>query len=318
MPAEFVFSVRCNQDLTHRIGLKPTDEAFEVFYKMKAYCRVLESPFLVLDTSVSQSLDGQSIRAARDFFSSVSMDGVRLVWEYRAPFTPQINSLTQDFGIVQSVDLSQAKPSFSSNLVYSRLFGKGKHIIYQFTDDELAEIERRADKTEAKTVVLAFHGLRMNTDAIRFRGHRITGKYLPVTSYVGVDSAKAVLAEDAAFPSSKQELIVEQGWKVIDLTANKRVHLAADFAYFRWHGRGEKIWFDYPYSKEELELWVPKVQDAASKVKKVYGYFNNHYHGYAPENCLQLLERLGLLSQEQKKAKDKGKVKQSQLGAFLT
>jgi uncharacterized protein YecE (DUF72 family) len=96
------------------------------------------------------------------------------------------------------------------------------------------------------------------------------------------------------------------------------VHLTADFAYFRWHGRGEKIWFDYPYSKEELEPWVPKVQDAASKVKKVYGYFNNHYHGYAPENCLQLLERLGLLSQEQKKAKDKGKVKQSQLGAFLT
>jgi uncharacterized protein YecE (DUF72 family) len=96
------------------------------------------------------------------------------------------------------------------------------------------------------------------------------------------------------------------------------VHLTADFAYFRWHCRGEKIWFDYPYSKEELEPWVPKVQDAASKVKKVYGYFNNHYHGYAPENCLQLLERLGLLSQEQKKAKDKGKVKQSQLGAFLT
>jgi len=50
-----------------------------------------------------------------------------------------------------------------------------------------------------------------------------------------------------------------------------KVHLTADFAYFRWHGRGEKIWFDYPYSKEELEPWVPKVQDAASKVKKVYG-----------------------------------------------
>src|SRR3989339_627396 len=31
------------------------------------------------------------------------------------------------------------------------------------------------------------------------------------------------------------------------------VHLTADIAYFRWHGRGEKIWFDYKYSKEELE-----------------------------------------------------------------
>ena len=96
------------------------------------------------------------------------------------------------------------------------------------------------------------------------------------------------------------------------------VHLTADFAYFRWHGHGKNIWFDYRYSQEELEPWVPKVKDAASKVKKVYGYFNNHYHGYAPENCLQLLEQLGLLSKEQKKAKSKTIDKQAQLGAFIS
>lgn len=95
------------------------------------------------------------------------------------------------------------------------------------------------------------------------------------------------------------------------------VHLTADFAYFRWHGHGKNIWFDYHYCKEELEPWVEKVEAAACKVKKVYGYFNNHYHGHAPENCLQLLERLGLLSEEQKKAKAKTVVKQSQLGAFF-
>lgn len=96
------------------------------------------------------------------------------------------------------------------------------------------------------------------------------------------------------------------------------MHLTTDFAYFRWHGHGENVWFDYRYSKDELEPWVPKVEEAASKVKKVYGYFNNHYHGYAPENCLQLIERLGLLSQEQKKTKEKCKVKQAQLGAFFS
>jgi uncharacterized protein YecE (DUF72 family) len=95
------------------------------------------------------------------------------------------------------------------------------------------------------------------------------------------------------------------------------VHLTTDFAYFRWHGRGEEIWFDYLYKEEELTPWVPKVQDAAKKVKQVYGYFNNHYHGYAPENCLQLLEKLGLLSANQRKVKDKTKIKQAQLGAFF-
>jgi len=63
------------------------------------------------------------------------------------------------------------------------------------------------------------------------------------------------------------------------------VHLTTDFTYFRWHGHGENIWFDYEYSKEELELLVSKVQQAADKVKNVYVYFNNHYHGHAPENC---------------------------------
>ena len=94
------------------------------------------------------------------------------------------------------------------------------------------------------------------------------------------------------------------------------VHLTADFAYFRWHGKGENIWFDYRYSDEELDAWVPKVLETAKTAKKVYGYFNNHYHGYAPENCLQLIEKLGLTTETQK-AKIKNAAKQSQLGAFF-
>jgi hypothetical protein len=56
----------------------------------------------------------------------------------------------QDFGIIQSVDLSVKKPQLCSELAYSRLFGKGKHNVWQFTDDELAEIERNAEETGEK------------------------------------------------------------------------------------------------------------------------------------------------------------------------
>jgi uncharacterized protein YecE (DUF72 family) len=96
------------------------------------------------------------------------------------------------------------------------------------------------------------------------------------------------------------------------------VHVTTDFAYFRWHGQGKNIWFDYRYNDEELDVWVPKVLETSKEVKKIYGYFNNHYHGYAPENCLQLLEKLGLMSEQQKKAKAKTAVKQSQLGSFFS
>jgi uncharacterized protein YecE (DUF72 family) len=92
-------------------------------------------------------------------------------------------------------------------------------------------------------------------------------------------------------------------------------HVTADFAYFRWHGHGEKIWFDYQYSKKELDAWVPKIEEVKTKTKKILGYFNNHYHGYAPENCLYLIERLGLSSPEQKHAKTNF-AKQLRLGDF--
>ncbi|RLI37335.1 hypothetical protein DRO66_04045 [Candidatus Bathyarchaeota archaeon] len=70
------------------------------------------------------------------------------------------------------------------------------------------------------------------------------------------------------------------------------VHLTADFAYFRWHGRGTRPWYDYHYSEEELEEWVPRVEGARDRVDRIYGYFNNHYHGYAVENCIEILEML--------------------------
>ena len=93
------------------------------------------------------------------------------------------------------------------------------------------------------------------------------------------------------------------------------VHLTSEIAYFRWHGRGERPWFNYRYSNDELDPWVPKVQDAAGKVQKVVGYFNNHFHGYAPENCLYLAEKLGLLLKEQKHSKT-AMARQTRLGDF--
>jgi uncharacterized protein YecE (DUF72 family) len=83
------------------------------------------------------------------------------------------------------------------------------------------------------------------------------------------------------------------------------VRFTASFAYFRWHGKGGRPWYNYRYSGEELKPWVPKVKEAAEKVKTLYGYFNNHYHGYAVENCLQVLEMLGVLTPEQAEAKNR-------------
>jgi uncharacterized protein YecE (DUF72 family) len=226
VPKDFTFSVRCHQDLTHRIGLKPVDEAHYVLSKMIAYCKELDAPFLVLETPARYMFGQEEVDRAQDFFSSSDLRGVRLVWEIRAPITAAITALMQDFEIIHCVDLSKQTPSFKTDVVYSRLFGKGRHNIYQFTDEELQEIDKNISESKARVAALSYHGARMNTDALRFRQYKITGNFLPVTAYVGIDSARAVLAEDAFFPSSKQSLISDQGWKVIDLTPEKRMHIS--------------------------------------------------------------------------------------------
>jgi uncharacterized protein YecE (DUF72 family) len=226
VPEEFTFAVRCHQDLTHRIGLKPVNEAYFVFSKMVSYCNILDAPFLVLETPARYVFGQQEVDRARDFFSSANQCGVRLVWEIRAPISRAVVDLMQDFNIVHCTDLSKEKPSYCSDVVYSRLFGKGKHNLYQFSDEELADIKKNAADAKPKVAALSYHGARMYSDAARFLQYEKTGEFLPVTSFVCADSVREVLEEDAVFPASKSALIEDQGWKVVDLSLDKRVHLS--------------------------------------------------------------------------------------------
>ena len=76
-----------------------------------------------------------------------------------------------------------------------------------------------------------------------------------------------------------------------------------DFAFIRWHGHGKRPWYNYRYSEKELDLWVERVNKRKEKfkdVKKIYGYFNNHFHGYAVENSLEFLTKLGIATENQK------------------
>jgi uncharacterized protein YecE (DUF72 family) len=83
------------------------------------------------------------------------------------------------------------------------------------------------------------------------------------------------------------------------------IHVTADFAYFRWHGRGRNLWYDYRYSEEELEVWMPRIESVQDRATKIYGYFNNHFHGYAVENCIEILEMLHAATPRQQRVKER-------------
>lgn len=75
--------------------------------------------------------------------------------------------------------------------------------------------------------------------------------------------------------------------------------ITADFSYIRWHGHGEDPWFNYRYSLEELETWVPRLEQVTSSVETTFGYFNNHFAGNAPLNAFQMLSLLNRINPKQ-------------------
>ena len=55
--------------------------------------------------------------------------------------------------------------------------------------------------------------------------YKDTGKFPQITKHTGLTSLEEVLREDARFPTTKQTLIKDQGWKLFDLTEDKRIHV---------------------------------------------------------------------------------------------
>jgi uncharacterized protein YecE (DUF72 family) len=83
------------------------------------------------------------------------------------------------------------------------------------------------------------------------------------------------------------------------------LNTTAEFTFLRWHGKGKRVWYNYEYSSEELDPWIDRVEKISKRVKKVYGYFNNHFHGSAVFNSLEMLEKLGLANKIQKETLDR-------------
>ena len=71
-----------------------------------------------------------------------------------------------------------------------------------------------------------------------------------------------------------------------------------ELAVIRFHGRRVETWeakvertverFRYLYDEQELEPWVPRVEEVARQTKEVHVLFNNCYANYGATNALQL------------------------------
>jgi len=228
VPEDFEFSVRCHRDLTHKLLLEPVDEAFRTFERAITICRILRARIIHMQTPADLRYDQAKIQSIDSFFKRADHEGIEIAWEIRRPRNALVPSelleLMREHEIIHCVDLCKREPEVKSDILYTRLFGKGSHNIYQFTDEELEEIDEKSNRREFRRAVLTFHGVKMYKDAARLKTYKLSGKFPMATGSTGAESLREVLSEDAKFPATKKKLIEDQGWKIIDLTPEKRVH----------------------------------------------------------------------------------------------
>jgi uncharacterized protein YecE (DUF72 family) len=224
--SDFVFSVRCNKKLTHNLRFQSVPEAYEVLGRVVSICGILKADILHFQTPPSFKPDETNGKIISDFFSGVDLHEIRPVLEVRSKrsLDSSFVEVLRDMNIVHSVDLLKGeKPAYKSDILYTRLFGKGFHNIYQPLDSELREVDSVASQGNYEKAVVISHSNRMFKDAARFLIYKETGEFPMVTKSTGVDSLAEVLGEDAKFPSTKEQLVHHQGWKVIDLSEEERV-----------------------------------------------------------------------------------------------
>jgi uncharacterized protein YecE (DUF72 family) len=229
VPANFKFSVRAHRSIAGTFRFQPVETAIETFKRMKEVCTTLEADILHFQVPLSFKVDSASVNSIRDFFSTVNLGSLRIAMQIRATDSSKVPRellrMMHDRNMVHSVDLSKGeRPAYDSDILYTRLFGKGKHNVYQPTDRELTEIDARASSGKSEKVAMSFHFVKMYKDAARMKAYKQTGRFPRVTGSTGISSLEDVLGEDAKFPATKQELLQNQGWKLFDYTPIERIH----------------------------------------------------------------------------------------------
>ncbi len=229
VPEDFEFTVRCNQGLVPKFQAEPVSSSLRLYDEMKEICSILDAKIMHIQIPSAFIPNIANLSKIEKFLSLIDTSNLGMAWEIRSPKNEDIDNILrilQRHNVIHCIDLSKENPSASDNIIYSRLFGKGEHNIYQFTNTELKEIDAKVRASSASKAYLNFHGTRMYKDAARISIYEATGIFPKVTNGIGIDSVIEVLKEDAPFPSTTSELTMSQGWKVCEWNTGQQLHLS--------------------------------------------------------------------------------------------
>jgi uncharacterized protein YecE (DUF72 family) len=230
-PAQFEFTVKAHQDISHRARMKIGEDSLRAFERMKRTCRLLNSKVLVIQTP--GSLRPDRLSDAERFFAGVDRDDLTLTWETRGVSWEtneeyeRLADALKSLNVEHVTDPLRIEPAYTCKLAYFRLHGLGKRLYYyQYDDKDLERLDEIAHRYEkkARVVYVLFNNLAMFDDAARFVRYLSTGSF-PRSGETGGLKPIEEIIERTRFPVSKTELMRRVGWKLAEVNEHKQVRL---------------------------------------------------------------------------------------------
>jgi uncharacterized protein YecE (DUF72 family) len=230
-PAQFEFTVKAHQDISHRARMKIREDSLRAFEQMKRVCKLLNSRILLIQTPGSFKPD--RLPDAEKFFAEADRDDLTLTWETRGPSweteeaQERLGTTLKSLNVEHVTDPLRTQPAHTHRLTYFRLHGLGKRLYYyQYDDEELKRLAEITQKFEKKThiVYVLFNNLAMFDDAARLTRYLSTGAFPRSGETPGLKPIEDIIRK-TRFPASKNELIRRVGWRLADLNGHKQVRL---------------------------------------------------------------------------------------------
>jgi uncharacterized protein YecE (DUF72 family) len=168
VPPDFEFSFKCSRRISHEGDLWDEAGLSREVERMVEVGRALRAKVILIETPpIGRSpLTSPSFEEAVDRFRRA---GFLVAWECRSEVNEAVKEFMKSRGIIHSVDLTVAEPAYDSKVMYSRLFGKGQHTLYRFTESDFSQLKTRLERSKPREAYMVFHGVAMYAEAYRFK-----------------------------------------------------------------------------------------------------------------------------------------------------
>ncbi len=169
VPPGFEFTVKCSRELTPALSSGHLLHIRAAIDYLSEVCDALSSNLLVLQTPARLDPSKVPDGGISGLVESLRSRSLRLAWEVRSSPSLRTLSILDSNRIIQVTDLTRSGPDLRDEILYTRLFGLGKHNLYRFASEDLERIEGGARTSGSKKAYFAFHGVAMYADAQRFK-----------------------------------------------------------------------------------------------------------------------------------------------------